>query len=116
MAFVAILWYTFAMPDPSTLSMNISLPEALKRLVDAQVDSGMYGSVSEFVREAIREKLQRQQEQQRAKEQLIANLLDGLNSGPGIVVDENTFKDKKKRLLEKLDRAGEQPRDERRAS
>lgn len=51
-----------------------------------------------------------------ARQRLIANLLDGLNSGPGIVVDENTFKDMKKRLLEKLDRAGEQPRDERRAS
>ncbi len=33
--------------------MNVSLPEDLKRFVDAQVDDGTYGSTSEYVRELI---------------------------------------------------------------
>ena len=35
-------------------TMNISLPEALKSFVDAQVSQGSYGTSSEYVRELIR--------------------------------------------------------------
>ena len=35
-------------------SMNISLPETMKSFVDQQVESGGYGSVSEYIRELIR--------------------------------------------------------------
>ncbi len=56
-------------------SMNISLPDPLKRFVDAQIASGRYGSVSEYMRELIRH-----DEKRKAQERLEGLLLDGLNS------------------------------------
>ena len=35
-------------------SMNISLPDPLKKFVDGQIAQGRYSSVSEYVRELIR--------------------------------------------------------------
>ena len=54
-------------------SMNISLPDPLKRFVDAQIAQGRYSSVSEYVRELIRA-----DEKRKAEEQLEALLLEGL--------------------------------------
>lgn len=56
-------------------SMNISLPDPLKRFVDGQISTGRYSSVSEYVRELIRA-----DEKRKAQEVLEAKLLDGLNS------------------------------------
>jgi antitoxin ParD1/3/4 len=64
-------------------TMNISLPEPLKRFVDSQVESGSYGTSSEYVRMLIR----REQERE-ALRQLI---LDGINSGPTKAVDDAYF-------------------------
>ena len=54
-------------------SMNISLPEPLKRFVDGQISTGRYSSVSEYVRELIRA-----DEKRKAEDQLEALLLVGL--------------------------------------
>jgi len=75
------------MADAATITMNISLPEKLKRFVDRKVSSGLYGSVSEFVREAIREKLAREEERQRAEALLAARLLQGLESDASLEFD-----------------------------
>ena len=40
-------------------SLNISLPEALKKYVEGQVATGDWGTPSEFVRELIREDKER---------------------------------------------------------
>ena len=40
-------------------TMNISLPESLKAFVDTEVDSGGYGTASEYVRELIRKDQER---------------------------------------------------------
>jgi len=40
-------------------SLNISLPEALKRYVEGQVASGDWGTPSEYVRELIRQDKER---------------------------------------------------------
>ncbi len=56
-------------------SMNISLPDSLKRYVDGQISTGRYSSASEYVRELIRA-----DEKRKAEEQLEAKLLEGLNS------------------------------------
>lgn len=64
-------------------TMNISLPEALKAFVDEQVAGRGYGTSSEYVRDLIR--------QDRDREKLREMLLDGSNSGPGIVADEAYF-------------------------
>ena len=53
-------------------TMNISLPDKLKAFAEGQVDSGQYGSTSEYVRELIR------RDQDRAL--LRGLLLDGAGS------------------------------------
>ena len=53
-------------------TMNVSLPDKLKAFAEGQVDSGQYGSTSEYVRELIR------RDQDRAL--LRSLLLDGASS------------------------------------
>lgn len=90
------------MAQQTTSTMNISLPEQLKRYVDAKVASGMYGSASEFVREAIREKVRREEELEQAKGILAAKIIEGLESGEPIEVDEEFFARKKGVLEERI--------------
>ena len=56
-------------------SMNISLPDPLKKFVDSQIAEGRYSSVSEYMRELIRT-----DEKLKAENRLEALLLEGLNS------------------------------------
>ncbi|MEZ5215516.1 MAG: type II toxin-antitoxin system ParD family antitoxin [Ilumatobacteraceae bacterium] len=63
--------------------MNVSLPEALRVYVDAQVSEGRYGSTSEYVRELIRRDQDRQT--------LRALLEDGVRSTPGPIADDDYF-------------------------
>ncbi len=42
-------------------TMNVSLPDDLKRFVDSRVDHGNYGSTSEYVRDLIRRDHDRRQ-------------------------------------------------------
>lgn len=93
------------MADPTSITMNVSLPERLKRYVDGKVASGFYGSASEFVREAIREKLMREQERERADAVLSARLVEGLDSGPSIEVGETYAADKKRALRDRVKRS-----------
>jgi antitoxin ParD1/3/4 len=57
-------------------TMNISLPDAMKHFIDAQVATGGYSSASEYVRALVRDAQQRQ-----AKTRLEALLLEALDSG-----------------------------------
>jgi antitoxin ParD1/3/4 len=63
-------------------TMNISLPDELKRFVDEQV-AGRYSTSSEYIRELIREEQDRQK--------LRGLLLDGAASPLGAPVDEAYF-------------------------
>lgn len=56
-------------------SMNISLPDPLKKFVDGQIAQGRYSSVSEYMRALIRA-----DEKRKAEEHLEAKLLEGMNS------------------------------------
>ncbi len=40
-------------------SMNISMPDAMKEWVEAQVNTGQYGNASEFMRDLIRHEQER---------------------------------------------------------
>jgi antitoxin ParD1/3/4 len=64
-------------------TMNISLPETLKRFVDEQVAGRGYGTSSEYVRELIRKDQDRQH--------LRRLLLEGAESAPGAAVDQAYF-------------------------
>ena len=55
-------------------SLNISLPEALKKYVEGQVASGDWGTPSEYIRELIR------QDKQRRLELLEQDLIAGIRS------------------------------------
>jgi antitoxin ParD1/3/4 len=88
----------------STVTMNVSLPEPLKRYVDGRVSSGIYTSASEFVREAIREKLLREEDRKRAKTDLATKLVQGLDSGKPIPFTAEHFARKKRALVERVGR------------
>ena len=62
-------------------SMNISLPEIMKAFVDEQVQSGGYGTASEYIRELVR-----RDQKERAEARLEALLLESLDSGENIPV------------------------------
>ena len=70
-------------------TMNISLPEALKNFVDAQVSGGAYGTSSEYVRELIR--------RDRDRRQLRGLLLDGAASALTAPVDRVYFDELRER-------------------
>ena len=70
----------------TTATMNISLPEAMKGFIDAQLKAGGYSSTSEYVRELIRK-----DQTAKAEEQLRDLILKGLSSGPATVADAAFF-------------------------
>lgn len=63
-------------------TMNISLPDVMKAFVDEQVQSGGFGTVSEYVRDLVR-----RDQKERAQDRLEVLLLEGLESGPGELVN-----------------------------
>jgi antitoxin ParD1/3/4 len=94
--------------DLRIVTMNVSLPGALKRFVDERVATGVYGSASEFIREAIREKMERDRERNRGgaagasgSMSLAAQLIEGLDSGKPISFDDDYVKRKRRALLER---------------
>lgn len=58
-------------------TLNLSLPDPMRRWVDAQVASGQYGNASDYVRDLIR----RDQEFQEQRENLVRALVAGDASG-----------------------------------
>lgn len=57
-------------------SMNVSLPETMRRWVEQRVESEGYGTVSEYFRALIREDQKR-----KAREELDRKLIEALDSG-----------------------------------
>lgn len=64
-------------------TMNISLPDVLKSVVDAQVGSGQYASASDYVRDLIR----RDEESRRKRADFERLIQEGIDSG----VSEQSF-------------------------
>lgn len=81
-------------------TMNIALPESMKQFVQGRVNEGGYSSVSEYVRDLIRADQKRKEE-----ERIDALLLEGLDSGEPIAVTAEYWEQKKRRLVERLNRA-----------
>ena len=67
----------------SMTTMNVSLPDDLKIFVDERVTHDGYGSTSEYVRDLIR--------RDRERGHLRNLILEGANSGPGVVADTAYF-------------------------
>ena len=77
-------------------TMNISLPDPLKRFVDTQVESGQYSSVSEYIRALIRD-----DEKRKAEERLEELLMEGLE-GEEMELTHQDFKEVRKQALAQL--------------
>lgn len=72
-------------------TMNISLPEPLKKFVDRQVKERGYAGASDYVRELIRN------DEKRAAADLLRKLIaEGLASGEAVPVDDAYWKRKRK--------------------
>lgn len=65
-------------------SINISLPDPLKKFVDGQIAEGRYRSVSEYVRELIRA-----DEKRKAEDRLEGLLVEGLNGEETVFTKED---------------------------
>lgn len=85
-------------------TMNIALPESMKQFVQERVSEGGYSSVSEYVRELIRADQKR-----KVEERIDALLLEGLDSGEPIAVTQEYWEAKKRKLVERLNKAGGVP-------
>jgi antitoxin ParD1/3/4 len=62
--------------------MNISLPPDLKKWVDKQVETGGFGTASEFMRDMIRRARDRQ-----LRRDIDAMLLEAVESGATVTMD-----------------------------
>lgn len=80
-------------------TMNISLPDAMKAFVEEQVQSGGFGTVSEYVRDLVR-----RDQKERAQDRLKALLLEGLESGPGEPVTPEFWNNLRREVQERRDR------------
>ena len=81
-------------------TMNISLPDVMKAFVEEQVQSGGFGTVSEYVRDLVR-----RDQNERAHAKLEALLLEGLESGEPVPLNaeyrENLLRDLEARRKKK---------------
>ena len=78
-------------------TMNISLPDAMKKWVESQTDTGRYGNSSDFVRDLIR--------RAQIREEKIANMNrlveEGLASGISDRTAEEIIADARDRFLQR---------------
>jgi antitoxin ParD1/3/4 len=68
-------------------SMNISIPESLRKFVAAKVKAGGYGSASEYVRELIRDAKDKEKKDAELRELLLVGL-EELKRGEATDYDE----------------------------
>jgi antitoxin ParD1/3/4 len=78
-------------------NLNVSLPAALKRWVEQQLDREGYGTASEYIRQLIREERKRQ-----ARVHVEEQLQRALDSGEPRTVTATTWKDSKKRVARRI--------------
>ena len=80
-------------------SVHFSLPAPMRRWVEAQIEAGRYGNLSEYIRELIR------RDQDRAvQDRLERLLLEGLESGNPVEVTPEFWERKKKELLARAEK------------
>jgi antitoxin ParD1/3/4 len=70
------------------VTMNVSLPEAMKAWVERQAESGQYGDASDYIRDLIR----RDQERRQALATLQSAITEGVESGAPQSFDAEGFK------------------------
>jgi len=79
-------------------NVTISLPDPLKDFVDQQMASRGFGNVSEYFRTLLREAQEKERETR-----LEELLLEGLNSGTDIPLDDRFWRDLRAEALQMID-------------
>lgn len=78
-------------------TVNISVPDSMKAFIDEQVAKGGYSTTSEYIRQLLRQEAERI-----AQARLETLLLEGLDSGEPIEINDDWWQQKRIQLLEKL--------------
>ena len=82
------------MEDRPVTSLNVSLPEPMKKFIETEVKRGGYSTPSEYVRALVRA------EQKRLAEDHLERLLvEGLESGPATEMTRKDWNDIRRRVL-----------------
>jgi antitoxin ParD1/3/4 len=82
------------MEEESMTSLNVSLPEPMKKFIESEVKRGGYSTPSEYVRALVRAEQKRN-----AEDHLERLLLDGLGSGPATEMTRKDWDDVRRRVL-----------------
>jgi antitoxin ParD1/3/4 len=77
-------------------TLNISLPEEMRKFIEAQVAEGGYASASEYLRSLIREA-----QAGRAKRELEAKLREALEGGPATPMAREDWDGLERRVWER---------------
>lgn len=78
----------------TTKTIHISLPESLKDYMDQRVNEEHYATLSDYIRALVR-----QDQKRRAEERLEKLLMEGLESGRGVEVGSEEWKQFKEKVL-----------------
>ena len=79
-------------------TLNISLPEPMRKFIEQQVAKGGYATASEYLRDLIR-----QAEKKAGLEWLKGELRKGLNSGPATPMTKEDWVDIRRKAHERLE-------------
>ncbi|NKB26003.1 MAG: type II toxin-antitoxin system ParD family antitoxin [Gammaproteobacteria bacterium] len=81
----------------STTTMNISLPEQLKKKIQSRITKGDFSTPSDYVRHLVREDLSKQEEQL----ELARLIQEGIDSGMSDKTTEQLFSEIRNRIKRK---------------
>jgi antitoxin ParD1/3/4 len=80
----------------ATITMSIAMPEEMRAYVEERIRTGQFGNASEYFRHLVREDAKNA-----AEERLVALLLEGINSGEPIPVDDKWWERRRQELIER---------------
>ena len=78
-------------------TLNVSLPESMRTFIDEQIKSQGYSTASEYIRHLIRKEQEAIEDKR-----LEALLIEGLESGEPVEINEEWWHNKREELMQRL--------------